>query len=984
MVPSTDSQFVGRTDEITMLLAGADRARGGPDPGSAVVLVGEAGVGKSRLLREYTARTPLGRVALGSCPELGIGGLPFAPFITALRPLARELAVTQPQLLDQLWELRRILPELGPAPTVPDDDHQGRLFGEVRTLLEHVATPSGLALIIEDVHWADRSTRDLLVFLLHNLVELRLHLLITCRSDDLHRTHPMRRLLPELTRLPEVMRVDLHPLSRAEVAEQVTALRGDNAASTVDVDLVYARSGGNPLFVESFLAYDNLAQAPVPETPRELLLGPVRALDRPARTVVQMVAVAGGRVSHSLLTGVKQVPEDQLDAAIAAAVDANVLRTEGSEYVLRHTLLTEAVYSSLLPGERGTLHRGFAAAIEDAGASPPVGDRCPVRAAHHRYAAHDLPEALSASWAAAQAGYTVVSRPEALHMLERVLELWDQVPDAEQRTGVDRVEVRLQAARAAVSASEPERAVDLATAGLDELTGGILAELRAEHVPRIDAVRIADLLHVRGDALRVRSYDQAVADLRQALRILPSDHSKGPKLMATLAADLMVRWNFQEGVEVAEHVQELAREQGDQHSAAEALITLGTIAGTQHGRFRDGLAQLRHARDLGGANGWARTELRARYNEATLLQLDGHLTEALQAHTVRLERACELGIPHNKGGGRVAVLRQLGRLDEAEQQALADLRRSSGDSGTGMLYSEYAKVALHRGEVAAARERLAEADRHQPGDLLRPSVRLSRQLLELQLLIAEGRLEQAAHQVWQLRRCSGDEPEIQYCWAVVERGAQVWRMFTGGRTGSDPWWDELHRDLRGESTRCRTAGARVRLRQTMTAGLLSTDPDRTRKHMEAAITQADTTGIRHVSAEARGWAAEAAGLGGNIAVAEELLTDAHRISVDHGFGGTLRWLAEIRQRLGLAGSDISDTATVPADLAGLTRREMEVLRLVAAGWSNPQIAAELSIAVKTVSVHVSNLLGKLGVPNRGAAAARARELGLEPYLADAG
>ena len=979
-----DSEFVGRTDELKLLLDGAERALAAQTPATAAILVGEAGVGKSRLLREYALHTPLGRVAVGSCPELGIAGLPLAPFISALRPLARECAQTDPQLLEQLWELRRFLPELGSAPAAAEEDNHGRLFGEVRTLLDQAAAAHGLALVIEDVHWADRATRDLLVFLLHNLTESRVQLLLSCRSDDLHHTHPMRRLLPELVRIPEVMRLEVNPLSRIEVASQVSALRGA-AAADVDVDLVYARSGGNPLFVESFLAYDDLAHAPVPETPRELLLGPVRALDSAARRVVHLVAVAGGRVDHALLAAVTELGEDDFHAAVSTAVDANAVRVEGAEYVLRHSLLAEAVYDALLPGERGMLHRRFAETLER-GATTWEGTRVALRAAHHRYAAHDLPEALAAAWSAAQADYAVLSRPEVLSMLERVLELWDQVPEAAERIGHDRIAVQLLGARAAIAASEPERGADLATAGLDTLTGGILEQLQADQVPRLDAVRIAALLHARGEALRDRAYDRAIEDLRQALRVLPADHAKRPKLMATLAADLMVRWCFRDAIEVADRTLELARTFGDQLSEAEALITLGTIDGGQYGHFADGLAQLRHARQLAQRNGWARTESRARHNEAAMLQLNGHLHEALALYHERIERERELGLHNGQTSSMVGVLCQLGRLDEAEEQAVTQLRRVNGGKGSGGLYSEYAKVALRRGDLSAARERLAQAAHMQPDDLLRPSVLLSRELMELRLLIAEGELDRALRLVHRLRRKAEHDHELHYIWAVLERGAQVWRAATGGHLGAESAWDELHAELSAEANQCTVAGARLRLRREVVLGLLSTDPAETLQRLGTAASRADEIGIWPVSAEVRVWAAQAAHRVDDSAAAGALLQTAHHIAAEYGFGATLRSVAELRRSIG-----ITDPAAVPGrvpgraavpgpapanGLSGLTRREVEVLRLVAAGRSNPEIAAELSIAVKTVSVHVSNLLGKLEVTNRNAAAVKARELGV--------
>ncbi|XKK40535.1 AAA family ATPase [Nocardiopsis sp. ARC36] len=252
-------------------------------------MCGEAGVGKSRLIEEYLARADAGRTAVGGCLELGADGVPFAPFTTLLRHLAREEGA--PPSAAHSRELARLLPELGRAPEGADDG-RARLFESVLTFLEERSRPGGLLVVVEDLHWADASTRDLLVFLLRNLGDVPVHLLVSVRTDDIHRTHPLRGLLPELERLPRVGRLDVGPLDRDAVAAQASALRG-GALDPAALDLLLERTGGNPLFVESFLHSQDPTGGPIPEGPRGLLLATVERLPDTTRRVLGLAATAG-------------------------------------------------------------------------------------------------------------------------------------------------------------------------------------------------------------------------------------------------------------------------------------------------------------------------------------------------------------------------------------------------------------------------------------------------------------------------------------------------------------------------------------------------------------------------------------------------------------------------------------------------------------------------------------------------------------------
>lgn len=258
--------LVGRVQESAALDDVFRAARDGSP--SAVLLGGEAGVGKTRLVGEFAARARAGgaRFLVGGCLELGTEGLPFAPFTAALRGLVREIGVDGVrELLPEGagGELGRLLPDFGEADADSlTGEARARLFELVLTLLERLAASAPVVLVIEDAHWADTSTRDLLTFLVRNLgADAALLIVTTYRTDELHRTHPLRPLLTELERVDRVRRVSVARLGRDEVAELVRGVLGEGWTARTAAE-IFARSEGNPLFVEALLGSRDDAELP--------------------------------------------------------------------------------------------------------------------------------------------------------------------------------------------------------------------------------------------------------------------------------------------------------------------------------------------------------------------------------------------------------------------------------------------------------------------------------------------------------------------------------------------------------------------------------------------------------------------------------------------------------------------------------------------------------------------------------------------------
>ncbi len=494
--------LVGRAAEIAVLGESWARARGGSP--ATVLVGGEAGIGKTRLVRQFTAGVEA-EVLYGGCVDLSGGGLPFAPFTAAMRGHADTPA------------------ELLPVDVQGDTDTaRARLFEEVLTQFAGLCARRPVVLVIEDIHWIDRSSLDLLSFLVHNQQAAgALLCLVTYRSDELERTHPLRRSLAELDRVAWTRRMELPRLTRRTVGSLVGAIAGAEPAAGLVAE-IHQRSEGNPFFAEVLL--DRQDQPGLPESLRDLLLARVARLPEPTQAVLRVAAAGVGQVSHELLAAASGLDDLALSAALRPAVAAGVLVVDGDGYRFRHALISEAIRDDQLPGERAAAHRWFAQALAADHALAADGSGS-AELAFHWHAAGDASRALEAAWQAAGDAGARLAYAERLDMLERVLQLWARVPDAARCIRCDRPAVLDAAVAAAGDAGEFERGVALATAALAGAEG--------------DPVRTARLLGQRAPMLAGLGRAGAVDDLNAAVRIAPPGHPVRAVVLSALAGRLL-------------------------------------------------------------------------------------------------------------------------------------------------------------------------------------------------------------------------------------------------------------------------------------------------------------------------------------------------------------------------------------------------------------------------------------------------------------
>jgi predicted ATPase len=595
-------ELIGREEELATLADAVERAADGEF--TAILVAGEAGVGKTRLIAEMARRAADAgaRILAGECVELAEGELPFAPLTTALRPVARDLGPAEVEALPGREELARLWPELGergkewisPDSALDEPLSQARLFEALLALLSSVGDEEPVVLAIEDLHWADRSTRDFLSFLVRNARDARLLLVCTYRSDELHRRHPLRPFLAELERRPTVERIELVPLSREELSALLEGVLGERPDGALLTDL-FERSDGNPFFAEELLAASADGGA-IPETLRDALMMRVEALSGPARGLLRTAAAAGRRVSHRLLAEAADLTEAELDDALRDAAAHHVLVRDADTYAFRHALVREVVVSDLLPGERSKLHVTLAEALT---ADPSLGEGATGAAraevAYHWWEARRLPEALTTLVEAGRAAEELYAFAEAHRHLENALDIWDEVEDAEARAGTDRAEVLSRSAENANLTGELHRAVALAQQAVD------LVDAADDPVrSALNRERLGRYLWVTGES------EAALESYHEAVDLMPAD-PPSPELARVLAAHgqiLMLRGRPRDSRARCEQAIEVARSVGARAEEGHALDTLGVDISTLGDRARASSTSVRRSgspRSSGGS-----------------------------------------------------------------------------------------------------------------------------------------------------------------------------------------------------------------------------------------------------------------------------------------------------------------------------------------------------------------------------------------------
>jgi len=993
----SSSSFVGRADELARLRAALEAAaRRAPN---AVLVGGEAGIGKTRLVAEASARARAAgaHVLCGGCIELGGGGLPYGPIAEALRGLVEDRG---PSVLADLIgpassQLERLLPIGGvydqwEDETLASGSARARLFELLLRLLGQLGAAEPVLLVVEDLHWADRSTLDLLTFLVRNVREERLLVVATYRTDEVRERHALRVVLAELERSRKVESIELARFERDELGALLDGILGAPPPADV-LESVLELSQGNAFFAEELVAAGiGERTSRLPPKLRDVVMARIETLSEDAQDTLRIIAAAGRRIEHHLVAAVSDLPDRKLLRALREATTHQVLLADAEgTYGFRHTIARDAVYADLLPGERFRLHAGLGRALaEDPTLARDQSPTVAVEIAHHWYVARETPKALAASVEAGRRAAGVYAFAEAHVQFDRALELWDELGEDHRPDAFDYGELLEQAADAAHWAGRLDRALLLARRALalvdparDPGRAGVLQQ------------RLGRYLWELGDG------KASLAAYEEAGRLLADEPPsvERARVLAAQGAVLMVGGYYRESRARCEEAISMARTVGARAEEGHALNTLG-IDLAMTGEPDAGIAALHQARAI-ARDARSFGDIGRVYSSLSfVLEATGRLDEAMEAARQGLEIMRQYRLERTSSGtvllsNAASVLFRLGRWPEAE--ALID-DALAHDPPVGLqllLFLVLGELELGQGRLEQAREHLGAA-RQMAEQTSEPQIFGPLYACLAELAIWQRDLDTAQTLVDRglglVGRGGDDYLGIRLCSLGVRVEAERAERALVRRAV-----DEVERSKAGAAKLLATA-------LELAGGLAQRGVVLPEADAHLATCEAELSRLGEGSEPAR-WAAatrrwqqlgepfpaaytrwrEAEALLSRKAAKEagEALREAHR-SAARLHAEPLRREVEALARRGRidlrhpAATADGDSQPRPGADLGLTTREVEVLAHLLEGRTNRQIARALFITEKTASVHVSNILGKLGVANRGEAAAVAHRLGL--------
>jgi DNA-binding CsgD family transcriptional regulator/tetratricopeptide (TPR) repeat protein len=855
-----------------------------------------------------------------------------------------------------------------------------------------------VVLVIDDLHWADRSTRDFISFLSRNVCGHRLLVIATYRVDELHRRHPLRPLLAEVERSEHAMRLPVERFTRAELGAQLANILGTEPELEL-LERVWARSEGNALYAEEILAAEREGDGALPESLRDALMLRVEALGDDTQEALRWVAAAQ-RVEHDVLEEVSGLAPRALREALREAVAHHVLITQADgRMAFRHALLREAVHDDLLPGEHAELHLRLAQVLDARLACDScVGLDRAAEIAHHFDAAGDQPAALRTAVRAGETAERVHAEGEAAAFYERALELWERVDEAEALAGCDHVTLLSRAARA--HGNDSSRSIVLAKKALQELDHEAEPGRAALLLMRLGKARWSQ---GKGE-IALQAYDQALA-------LLAPDPptTERARVLAAKAGGLMLWGRYADGAAMADEALATGRAAGSDFAVMHALQTKG-ICLLESRDGEGGLAVLREALAMAREHGEVDQLVRGYINLSDVLHLLGRTREA---HALLAEGRVEL-----QAMGRHAtwldlqlseMAYHLGWWQEANDLLTAELGR--GAEGMTRVFYEMRRAEL---ELAVGDDATA-----------RPRLELARELIarsyepqwHAPLASMMAGLERRARNLDAARAAVEEALQKLHVTEAMGDGVRLARIYYAG-AGVEADFAQQARDLgRPEEEAAAMSAAAEYARKAREAADLpfaSIVPEAQGYALCALAEATDATGrpdpeiwrqaadlwvsIERPFRVARArWMETQAHLAlGDRAAAEAAAAEA----VAFGRRLGITWLVEQitalarrgRLRVDLGAPTPPPAPAAPADEGadalptdadgvaahlGLTPRERDVLALVAQGRTNREIGETLYMAEKTASVHVSRILAKLDVRSRTEAAAVAHRLGLE-------
>jgi DNA-binding SARP family transcriptional activator len=824
------SPLVGRATERTILRAAlADAIDGRP---SLVFVTGEVGIGKSRLVRDLVVSASEAQtfVLWGECVPMFCEDFPYSPIASALGGAAAESMQTALSALPARGrhELANVFPDIA---VIEGDDSlldqlvpQSRLFGWIFALLRNLARDEPTLVVLEDVHWADPSTRDFLQYLVHNLRSERLVTIATLRSGDPRGDAVGRRLLAELGRDERVRRIDLAPLNKDEVAEQARQLLGHRPPNEL-IETLYARAEGNPFYTEALVTAGTETTAVLPPSVSDALMLTIDDLSPSAQTLVQVSALIGRPVAHELLQTVVGLAQREFLSALRESITHHLLISERESGLLRlrHALLREVVEDNLNAAETAVLHEAIAAALD---ASKEASN--PAELARHWEAAGSLIPALRAFYAAGLADCEVSAYTEALEHLEKALVLWERCEPGDDDCNFDLADILTIVAEAARWTGDFERAQARCRAALAAVNEVIEPSRAAALYERLGRYQPWDI-------------EASRASYAQALRLLsatPTAQRARLLIDDALALSWGLRWS--EARARAETALEtaLAAKSSAEEGSARALIGIATAFLGDPSRGESELVKaLAFVEQFGSTEEVATLRL----GLGDVLRLQGRTADALPVMLDGERQAEAHGA--NSYASFMAVsavddLVTLGRWVEAEQHLSAIHEDRLSPTGGVLLSVVRGRLGTWKGELDTAAAALEQATLVATADLPLDYILVLYEAVA-QLELANGRAEAAWAAIARGLEAMGDQEDVLYAPGVLSLGVRITMALAGHA-------------MRADDPRPRTAPAEAmsllaRLRQL---ALRAVEPGHSLPLIDAhlALAEAEIADIREASA----------------------------------------------------------------------------------------------------------------------------------------
>jgi DNA-binding CsgD family transcriptional regulator len=941
--------MIGREADLGALRAAfASGANGAPH---VALISGEAGIGKTRLVTEFlneislSPRDPAVVVATGQCVDLGDIGAPFSPVRRMLRQLYLEVGDQQFREAAGtalvIRTLGALVPDLAPEADTRPDIAPEFVTEAIELVIAELGRTRHLVIVFEDLHWADPATLALLKDLSITLRGGHVTILMTYRTDDVGRRHALRPVLTDLERNRAVSVVPLARLGLEDAAVLAAALRAGLRAEQARI--VAARSEGVPFLVEELVELD--AGAPLPGTLRDVVLARYERLSPLAAKVVATLAVGGVRVDEDLLADVYDGEPSELRAALREATDASVLVADRDGYRFRHALIREAVHDDLFPRERIDLHNRYADALEQRVSAGRREDAAEL--AEHRLLAHDIPKAFDATLIARQHAEETLAPIAAASLGERLLDLWPQIADAAERVGLSRAALSLEVAQAYEDGGERDKAMRAAEAGIKHA------------VPDENLVRVA-LMSELGDRLLTSGRRLEASEvLRTAHDLLdPDGPAEERALLARIdAVRVMVDPRLEPtAVDIIDRAVALAESAGEPAALGMALLQRAGWHGDR-GELVTAETDLRRAADLPAD---IRTHLQAMVNLTGFHLMVGHYQDAVEAGRRAIGEAVLAG--QERGLGAFLTL----NVGEAEI--------ALGEFGSGLAMVERAGSALPTSHyfqscvltlLATSTLWNDEVDRSRSYRAREASMAIDGNVERLCFRVQSGGYAALAE--------AAPRGAVADAEGLAERTKTVLEYEQPGMTDCilpmSGWLAASDRRARSilfptldRALALPDPGPQSAAFKAVSRAFLADDVTAWREGLAQAEEGRIPNRYVHLARFRLGKALLATG------EREEASAQLDRVSSEAPAKGASLIARWARMLTAIASSQILDTAASPA-LSSLSTRELQVLGLVAEGLTNPQIGRRLYISPKTVSVHVSAVLAKIGAANRAEAAA---------------